>query len=69
MSQKSKVTTKSGGTWHHLRAIQLLLNNWKQPWGCNQVNLVKALRYSLVKSIKLGTKSLILRTQEDGQPN
>ena len=67
MSRKSKVGTKSGGTWHHLRAIEPLLNNGKQPWGCNQVNLVEALRSGLVKSVELGLWSLTYGAQEDGQ--
>ena len=54
MSRKSKVGTESGGTWHHPYAIESLLNNGKQPRGCNRVNLVEALMSSLVKGIELG---------------
>ena len=54
MSRKSKVGTESGGTWHHPYAIESLLNNGKQPRGYNRVNLVEALRSSLVKRIELG---------------
>ena len=54
MSRKSKVEIKSSGTWHHPYAIESLLDNGKQPRGCNQVNLVEALRSSLVKRIELG---------------
>ena len=54
MSPKSKVEIESGGTWHHPYAIELLLDNGKQPQGCNRVNLVEALRSSLVKRIELG---------------
>ena len=54
MSRKSKVGIESGGTWHHPRAIESLLNNGKQPRGCNRVNLVEALRSGLVKSVELG---------------
>ena len=53
MSQKSKVGTESGRTWHHPYAIELLLDNGKQPWDCNRVNLVEALRSNLVKRIEL----------------
>ena len=68
MSQKSKVVTESGGTWHHPCAIELLLNNGKQPRGCNRVNLVEVLRSGLVKSVELGLWSLTYGAQEDGQP-
>ena len=68
MSRKSKVRTKSGGTWHHPRAIESLLNNGKQPRGCNRVNLVEVLRSGLVKSVELGLWSLTYGAQEDGQP-
>ena len=54
MSRKSKVGTKSGATWHHHYAIESLLDNGKQPRGCNQVNLVEALRSSLVKRKEIG---------------
>ena len=54
MSRKSKVETKSGGIWHHPYAIESLLDNGKQSRGCNRVNLVEALRSSLVKGIELG---------------
>ena len=54
MSHESKVGTESGGTWHHPYAIKLLLDNGKQPRGCNRINLVEALRSSLVKRIELG---------------
>ena len=54
MSRKSKVGTKSGGIWHHPYAIESLLDNGKQSRGCNRVNLVEALRSSLVKGIELG---------------
>ena len=53
MSRKSKVETKSGGIWHHPYAIELLLDNEKRSQGCNRVNLVVALRSSLVKGIEL----------------
>ena len=49
------------------RAIGSLLNNGKQPRGCNRVNLVEALRSSLVKSVELGLWSLTYGAQEDGQ--
>ena len=68
MSRKSKVGTESGGTWHHPRAIEWLLNNGKQPRGCNRVNLVEVLRSGLVKSVELGLWSLTYGAQEDGQP-
>ena len=68
MSQKSKVGTESGGTWHHPRAIKSLLNNGKRSRGCNRINLVEALRSGLVKSVKLNSWSLIYGAQEDGNP-
>ena len=68
MSRKSKVGTKSGGTWHHPCVIESLLNNEKQPRGCNRVNLVEVLRSGLVKSVELGLWSLTYGAQEDGQP-
>ena len=68
MSRKSKVGTKSGGTWHHPSVIESLLNNGKQPRGCNRVNLVEVLRSGLVKSVELGLWSLTYGAQEDGQP-
>ena len=52
MSQKSKVGTKSGGTWHHPYATESSLDNGKQSQDCNRVNLVEALRSSLVKRIE-----------------
>ena len=67
MSRKSKVGTESGGTWHHPHAIESLLNNGKQPQGCNRVNLVEALRSTLVKSVELGSWTLTYGAQEDGQ--
>ena len=48
-------------------AIESLLNNGKQPRGCNRVNLVEALRSGLVKSVELGLWSLTYGAQEDGQ--
>ena len=54
MSRKSKAGTQSGGTWHHPYAIESLLDNGKQPWDYNRVNLVKALRFNIVKRIELG---------------
>ena len=54
MSRKNKVGTESGGTWHHLRAIESLLDNGKQPRCCNRVILVEALRSGLVKNVELG---------------
>ena len=67
MSRKSKVGTESGGTWHHPRAIESLLNNGKQPRGCNRLNLVEALRSGLVMNEELGSWSLTYGAQEDGQ--
>ena len=53
MSQKNKVGTELGGTWHYPYAIESLLDNRKQPRGSNWVNLVGALRSSLVERIEL----------------
>ena len=54
MSRKSKVGIKLDGIWHHPYAIESLLDNGKRSRGCNRVNLVVALRSSLVKRIELG---------------
>ena len=47
--------------------FESLLNNGKQPQGCNRVNLVEALRSGLVKNVELGSWSLTYGAQEDGQ--
>jgi hypothetical protein len=52
MSQKSKVGTELGGTWHHPRAIEVWFNNGKSSRSCNRDNLVEALRSGLDVSSK-----------------